>query len=376
MGTNSLFGGKQCTYVPPEPSLYVIDPDGDLHLKVGTGKCYADESQLPKESLSLDCDSEHGHHHAFPIIFLVCSKALSRASPVWKTLLYGKFVESKPSDPLAKWTVELPADDTMAMFTILNIVHGRFECLYPSSPDFGVKRVVDLFNLAVLTDKYDLSRLLRPWISTWMQLPRDSFTKPPTPFSRVDNGHLLWIAWEMGDEGLFEKTARSVIVNHTISKKPGMFGYIPTPFGDVFAFRPEPLELRDYMESTRLERIAALLQPYHDLLQGLTSVPYAKCYCDSGDEDTSDCHSSILGNLIRSLAEAGLWPLPEPANVEKSVVQFTNDLKNIRTYSLVHQCNALSDSSFHEKASVEDVQLQLRPIHTEHLARQAAKTGL
>lgn len=77
-----------------------INPHGDLKLIVGDDK----------------------------VCFVVCSRALSRSAPVWKTMLYGPFMEGKPTDG-RDWKVTLPEDCPDAIEIILNIVH------WPGKPE-------------------------------------------------------------------------------------------------------------------------------------------------------------------------------------------------------------------------------------------------
>lgn len=122
----------------------IIDPDGDLQLSVGITGCFER-----------------------PTVFVCCSKTLSRASKVWKTMLYGPWKESRDaSGNQGEWVVELPDDKPKPMATMLNIMHSRFENL----PVIGAQSTLEeLYELAVLSDKYDLAKMLRPWASSWLQ---------------------------------------------------------------------------------------------------------------------------------------------------------------------------------------------------------------
>ncbi|KAI1388138.1 uncharacterized protein F4822DRAFT_303427 [Hypoxylon trugodes] len=142
----------------PGESKVVIDPDGDLNLVVGS-----------RDSRT----------------FVVCSKALARASPVWKTLLYGGFAESiQPDRSTGKeWIVNLPDDDAAAVQIILNILHYRFDEIPISAH-------------TILSDKYDLTRLLRPWVRGWRDgLAECVKTETLTVFGIEC---LSWITWELG----------------------------------------------------------------------------------------------------------------------------------------------------------------------------------
>lgn len=57
-------------------------------------------------------------------LFTVCSRALSRASPVFNTMLNGPWAEKRPD--IGNWVVKLPEDSPKAFRIVLNILHFRF----------------------------------------------------------------------------------------------------------------------------------------------------------------------------------------------------------------------------------------------------------
>ncbi|KAB5545489.1 hypothetical protein GE09DRAFT_1060951 [Coniochaeta sp. 2T2.1] len=95
-----------------------FDRDGDLRLEVG-----------PEEAT-----------------YVVCSRTLSRASPVFKAMLYGSFAEAKPADPKKTWIVKLPEDDPPALATLLNIMYGAFGKV-PNNPT-----ELELYGITLLTE--------------------------------------------------------------------------------------------------------------------------------------------------------------------------------------------------------------------------------
>lgn len=99
--------------------------------------------------------------------------------------------------------MELPDDNPKAMATILNIIHARFESL-PRATD--LIDIEDLYQLAVLTDKYDLTAVLRPWADDWIRSAQSKHRRWKREHGGPvisDSGRLLWVAWEMGDGVLF-----------------------------------------------------------------------------------------------------------------------------------------------------------------------------
>lgn len=153
----------------------IIDPDGDLFLHTAVP-----ESEKPGTWL-----------------YRVCSAALRRQSPVWKTMLYGPWSESKPTNG-DDWVVQLPEDHYEAMWIILNILHGKFEKVT------GLRTHL-LYDIMILTNKYDMTSIIRPWCAEWRAIAWDSKKLTDKKVSTSPSGIVrsLYVAWELGDEELF-----------------------------------------------------------------------------------------------------------------------------------------------------------------------------
>ncbi|TGJ81653.1 hypothetical protein E0Z10_g7115 [Xylaria hypoxylon] len=249
-----------------------MDTDGDLSLKVGDTKCV---------TFSLNgCDSDHcdpdsDHEHELPVIYIVCSKTLSRASPVWKALLYGGFAESKPlyASSASDWVVELPDDNPKAMATILNIIHSRFESTPRATEPIDLE---DLYQLAVLTDKYDLTATLRPWVSAWMEYAREEYEqlkRQEADFLVSHLERLSWISWEMGDAYLYEKVSQDLAHRCSVDVN----GHLQYEIGDemvpLFNSTLEPPGHRDELKVIRLNYIKNALAIYEDAVAQLFKPP-------------------------------------------------------------------------------------------------------
>lgn len=162
-------GDTDATPAEARPLIH-FDVDGDLRLDVG------EDENVQR--------------------FIVCSRTLSRASKVFKAMLYGNFVESKPSSKEHEWVVALPEDDPASLATVLYAIHNKFSKV-PDSVTQG-----ELFNITVLTDKYDMTEVLRPWAKAWAE-PLASSSRP---LGQKGDEALLWIAWELGHIDLFRRT--------------------------------------------------------------------------------------------------------------------------------------------------------------------------
>ncbi|GJC80443.1 hypothetical protein ColLi_03281 [Colletotrichum liriopes] len=154
--------------------IFYFDPRGDLTLHVGqmkTGGIYQ---------------------------FVVCSRTLGRSSPVFGAMLFNGFAESKPEGD-SEWIVELPEDRTHPVFLLLNIIHGHSMTI----PD--TLKPEELYQLLVVTEKYDMTHVLRPMVSMWFQ-----------PYKKATivtgKGIFLCIAWALGHEETFRNVALDLVL--------------------------------------------------------------------------------------------------------------------------------------------------------------------
>jgi hypothetical protein len=209
--------------LPTSIKTVVIDPDGDLHLRVGTERCTL--------FAQVECAT----------VFICDSRTVSRASVVWKKMLNGTWKESRGSNNPAPggWIVELPEDNPAVMAIILNIIHSRFELLTPFDVQIPLPQ---LYELAVLTDKYDLTRVIRPWANSWLRPLNDQYPPGWIAYKRDVPTHLdrqLWIAWELGDEVLLRNTLIDMVFNlesdmSPLLEPPGLFGMLQAPKSAVY----------------------------------------------------------------------------------------------------------------------------------------------
>ena len=116
-----------------------VDPDGDIILEVSSPQ---DEGKAS---------------------FLVSSKILSLASPVFARMLGPDFKEgSRIGSTTAPTTVRLPEDNATAMEIFCQAIHHQIsDVRKPVTP-------VQLESLALLCDKYDCTTVLKPWTTIWV----------------------------------------------------------------------------------------------------------------------------------------------------------------------------------------------------------------
>lgn len=122
--------------------------------------------------------------------FVVCSRALARASPVFKRMLYDK-LQSR-NEP---WIVSLPEDNDIGAEILFNASHCRFDSVPTNVP------VSSLFVILEFADKYDMAKSLQPWAKLWTP-SRDTVMKGDPCFVISD------LAWRTGDRHMFEHTVK------------------------------------------------------------------------------------------------------------------------------------------------------------------------
>ncbi|KAK3317657.1 hypothetical protein B0T19DRAFT_405336 [Cercophora scortea] len=179
LGVCETCSGEESLRSGGRKRLTVIDPEGDLTLKVGR------ESRC----------------------FVVSSMRLVRASRFFMAMLHGKFREGKAANKnKSSWVVKLPEDNASGFEVLLNIIHSRTSAV----PYYITTRL--LFRVTVLTDKYDLVSLLKPWTARWCNVLGSR------PCCQKGAVRRLWIAYELGNRGDFESMLERLVWKFSVDK--------------------------------------------------------------------------------------------------------------------------------------------------------------
>lgn len=132
--------------------------------------------------------------------FRVSSSAMCLASPVWRAMLShsGNFKEARPKNG----EVSFPEDDSDAMFIVLSVVHYQFQNI----PKALTKE--ELLNLAIVCDKYDVTKLLLSWFRlNWLES------------IGFCDGNSMLIAWLFQDFETFKKLVDEMIRDSELNKE-------------------------------------------------------------------------------------------------------------------------------------------------------------
>ncbi|KAL1633724.1 hypothetical protein SLS58_010945 [Diplodia intermedia] len=142
--------------------------------------------------------------------FVVQSRVLALACDAWKSMFVPDSpfkAAAKTEDGMAEMLLE---DNPQALALLLRIAHLRFD---------EVPRrlsLEELYNMVILTDKYLATRLVKPWAGLWIGHLKGSAKD-------CNRGWWLWIAWEYGEEALFEELATALITECTSMQRKRVF---------------------------------------------------------------------------------------------------------------------------------------------------------
>lgn len=156
-----------------------------------------DGTEIEKLDAEGDVTLVVGGNTMSPRQFLVSSKVLSLASPVFAKLFGPHFLEGSQMAKHGSVTIHLDEDNAKGMGIILGILH------YQEIPEIEKLGAKELATLAICCDKYDCARIIRPWIANW-------FRKVDEGLSEKEYGLALLAAHMLRASEDFCKIARKV----------------------------------------------------------------------------------------------------------------------------------------------------------------------
>lgn len=233
-----------------------LDPSGDLLLIVGadtTTNTLSPQSSKddPNPDATTTAPVSTSPATSNVLSIRVSRRSMALSSPTWAAMFSptSKWLESSTSE------LPLPDDDPDALLLLLRIAHLHFDLIplrlhssSSSSPSDDISAATAdptpnslLYRVAVLCDKYDCVRLVRPWIREWLRYPMASGLASPTVredlfINWVFGGSAKWfggllaeIIWQarldqegvavMGEEGVLDT---GVLAGETIGESVGV----------------------------------------------------------------------------------------------------------------------------------------------------------
>ncbi|KAI4596395.1 hypothetical protein KJ359_005525 [Pestalotiopsis sp. 9143b] len=317
-----------CEFLDHIPDITEVDPRGDKILLVGTNTCQV---------------TDDVHHHEAAMRFRVCSRTLGRFSPVMAAML-------DKVDEATQEKITFPEDNPKAMTTLLDIAHGHIGPVYDIGTPANYSFLDDVYQIAVLANKYKVTPMLRPWAPTWISMlerrvvrwenvffptmlengETDYMTSLPTVTERVEWEKALYIANEAGHVKIYKDM---FVYLHWFTRGGGeLFSCTLDPssvkgqcFGLHFMVcRNKLTSFPDQIIISRwqcIENITAVLRDAIDTLVhcGLDDATAGRYTCNAARPGTrGDCKIHTLGVIIRHLSRNSLWPLPRTEEFPES----------------------------------------------------------
>ncbi|KAL0633411.1 hypothetical protein Q9L58_007724 [Maublancomyces gigas] len=244
---------------------------------------------------------------------VVSSKVLSVASPVFAAMLSPHFREGSSLSSTCPTQIPLPDDPPVAVTTIVNILHFRNDSVW-------VCTFEELFDIALVADKYDLALALGPWRHVWlMRIPDYIVDVDGCPGQDSNReSREIFIRYVFKDPDGFEKVTKQAIIWGEGAE-------------DVCEALPDWVAagISKCRESV-LRHLMSIADHYRLQYQS----PRVKCRVRphvSGAQAMA-CGAAVLGSLIRHYSELGIFPMPGRPYPGLSAGKLAAGLKGLRCF--------------------------------------------
>ncbi|KLU84625.1 hypothetical protein MAPG_03665 [Magnaporthiopsis poae ATCC 64411] len=233
--------------------------------------------------------------------FIVCSRALSRLSPVFKSMLAASLAEQRPDGIRDAWTVKLPRDHPESVRIILALAHGA---LHQVPRHMSLE---SLYRLCTCINQYDISEALKPWVSGWCAGDKSQRSAETGPEARAKE---LWIAWVLGNAKMQRKAAQIL--------------FLETQSSEVAAVKPlDPTGVVDHIAKVQLETAREIVSAVQTFWLDLMPAKEFGGSCAAiGDlKSKQDCEAATLGFVTAALSREGFLPNAAPKIYESFQVK-------------------------------------------------------
>ncbi|KAK6845719.1 hypothetical protein PG995_015829 [Apiospora arundinis] len=297
--------------------------DDDQHEEVGAVAQVQVDHKLPERRLSFDPDGDlrlavgEECPGATPATYKVDSRALSRASAVFRQMLHIGVAESHRPEG-ATGSFACPRTRPLQFLS------------YPSYIQL-------IYDLVVVTEKHALTHCLRPWARSWTgkwlreKAESDTGKKPgrSNDAAYVPLQKSLYIMWELGHRPEFESIIVELAWCSRLDDDGNLWSRVTAHrrkaelFDDIAS---EPEGAYETIAATRQKAVSRLLTPLLSLVpEMIADVPSDVPYHDYIIDDIN----CMLGATLRSIKKYRLWPLPRCDTYADPVYQLTTSLKGV-----------------------------------------------
>ncbi|PPJ59565.1 hypothetical protein CBER1_11690 [Cercospora berteroae] len=266
--------------------------------------------------------------------FLVASHAFALACKPWADMIryqgiLGREAGNQPSQ------IKFEDDDAAALEILLNIAHLRFRQI-PDKLEFQ-----QLLALSILTDKYQATPLISPWMQQWASNLHNLVQGP---------GHeeFSWIAWDFGMEEEFEQLSARITLNATIDHEGNCV------VGETTASAQHlPPGLVDSVFDVRAVTLDRLLAIPYERADRISSSSARDTFCKK--RNGKECDALSFGSLVLQLSQLGLWPSRlTNVDISLSIIELASALKRIKIHSYPHDSVDRYQNYYNEYVDLDD----------------------
>jgi hypothetical protein len=200
--------------------------------------------------------------------FKVSSRIMRRASPVWRSMLFGPWLERKPMSG-EEWLVALPDDSPVAIAVLLLVVHGRLDLLPRWQDHIPYHAPEAISRILSAADKYDMMQLFWPFARDWIQYAR---LPSGTNHSHCTEHHQktlyrLNIAWHLGIDNVVSYIVRYLTYEMAEETLDALLAVADD--GPLVGISLSLREAIDTAAASRQGAIQAALDFFHRLMENL-----------------------------------------------------------------------------------------------------------
>ncbi|KAG6202096.1 hypothetical protein E4U35_005478 [Claviceps purpurea] len=266
------------------------------------------ESNVPNDADSAEAHGENAERNE--VQFRLCSRHLSLASPVFKTMLNGVWKESAPpsdwSDCQVRYELTATEWDAEDFLLLMNIVHGCNQ-LVPLFIDLE-----RLGRISVLVDYYQFQKVTQLAVGLWIDKLSGNL---PTKYG-LECVTWMFVSWVFSRRDIFNKMTLLAL-----RTSEGGLGTIHLPLPPMLL----SMVTSHLYGLSKLICFAAVMEQKRDhfvdeifnILGGLCKDLWkGRCGCDL------DCRSMLLGSLMNSMDDNELYGACSAEQAKSAVLSF------------------------------------------------------